>query len=468
MSSSDILLERLRVATADEYEIERQIGRGGMAAVFLARDLALNRHVAIKVMRPDLVDVEGLQDRFVIEARTAAQLDHPGIVTVHAVRQRAGLLFIVMKYIEGHTLEGVLKNERTIEPSRAFAIGGRVAEALHFAHTEGVVHRDVKPSNIMIDLRGRPVVTDFGIARVMAGESITVAGSMLGTPTYMSPEQCRGQAATFASDQYALGVTLYEMIAGKPPFGGSMFELLDAHRNATPEPLSRFVPVDSELEQLVNRMLAKDPSQRWGSLGEVAERLGTDTRTTFSGFGEASSHTPSAAAATIPVPEPAEPAAETPATVDPTQHKLRRVLIGTAGMLAVVLSALVIKWNQSGSTPPPPATPVVTQAPVPVPVRADSDTVASQPVDSTTVAAAPKDSSPPPVIDSAPPPVKKPAAKPTATAPKPRADSVRPLRIAPESLAIECSRLLERVSLGERLTPAETALLRRSCQKKGS
>src|SRR5262245_18300834 len=145
-------------------------------------------------------------------------------------------------------------------------------------------------------------------------------------------------------------------------------------------------------------MLAKDPSQRWVSLGEVAELRGTDTRTTFSGFGEASSHTPSAAA-TIAVPEqPAEPAAELPATVDPTQNKLRRVLIGTAGILAVVLGALVIKWNQSGSTPPPPPAPAATQAPAVV--HADSDTAVAQPVDSTQIATAPKDSSPPPVVDS--------------------------------------------------------------------
>src|SRR5262245_10258653 len=191
-----------------------------MAAVFLARDLALDRHVAIKVMRPDLIDVEGIQDRFVIEARTAAHLDHSGIVTVHAVRQRAGLLYIVMKYIEGQTLEAVLKRDRVLDPGTAAGIICRVAEALHFAHGEGVVHRDVKPSNILIDSRGRPVVTDFGIARAAAGQGLTVAGSILGTPTYMSPEQCRGLPATFASDQYALGITMYETLVGRPPFGG--------------------------------------------------------------------------------------------------------------------------------------------------------------------------------------------------------------------------------------------------------
>jgi hypothetical protein len=245
-----------------------------------------------------------------------------------------------------------------------------------------------------------------------------------------------------------------------------MFELLDAHRNATPEPLSRFVPVEPELEELVNRMLSKDPAQRWGSLGEVAERLSADARTTFSGFGESSLATPTTAPAIAATDAPAETAPE-PAVAEASQLNLRRMLIGTAAVLVLVLGALVIKWNQSGSTPPPPPPPAaVTQAPVPV--HTDSDSVASQPADSTPAATAPKDSSPPPVRDSTPPPVTKPAPKPAATTAKPRPDPVRPIRIPPESLAIECSRLLERVSLGERLTPAETALLRRSCQKKGS
>src|SRR5690348_3229982 len=132
MTSPEQLLERIRAATADEYEIEREIGRGGMAAVFLARDVALQRRVAIKVMLPDLINVQGVQDRFVIEARTAAKLDHPGIVTVYAVRQRAGLLFIVMKYIEGHTLEDVLRSQGQIEPAATALIASRVAEALSF------------------------------------------------------------------------------------------------------------------------------------------------------------------------------------------------------------------------------------------------------------------------------------------------------------------------------------------------
>ena len=154
---------------------------------------------------------------------------------MYAVKQRYGLLFIAMKYIEGQTLEAVLRERGTMDPAAVAYVGSRVADALAFAHAEGIVHRDVKPSNIMIDHRGRPVVTDFGIARVTTAQSITVAGSMMGTPTHMSPEQCFGLPATAASDQYSLGITLYEMLTGRVPFNGSFFELITAHREQAPE-----------------------------------------------------------------------------------------------------------------------------------------------------------------------------------------------------------------------------------------
>ncbi|HKS05590.1 MAG TPA: Ig-like domain-containing protein [Gemmatimonadaceae bacterium] len=273
-SAAELLLERVRSATQDEYAIERELGRGGMAAVYLARDKALERRVAIKVMLPDLIGVAGIEDRFVIEARTAAHLDHPGIVTVYSVKQRDGLLFIVMKYVEGRTLEEVLAGSRTLETGVITTVASQVAEALHFAHGENVVHRDVKPSNIIIDTKGRPIVTDFGIAKIATGRSITVTGSMIGTPAYMSPEQCRGLPATAASDQYALGVMLYEMLARRMPFEGTMFELIHAHCNEAPPPLHDLIPdIDRELESTVMRMLAKNPRERWESLGEVARQL---------------------------------------------------------------------------------------------------------------------------------------------------------------------------------------------------
>jgi eukaryotic-like serine/threonine-protein kinase len=480
MSGPDPLLQRVRVATGDEYQIEREIGRGGMAAVFVARDIALDRRVAIKVMLPDLVNVAGLQDRFVIEARTAAHLDHPGIVTVYAVKQRAGLLYIVMKYIEGHTLEAVLRSQGQIDPTAVALIGSRVAEALSFAHGEGVVHRDVKPSNIMIDARGRAVVTDFGIARVLTAQSITVAGSMLGTPTHMSPEQCRGEPATAASDQYALGVTLYEMLAGRPPFTGSMFELITAHREQRPPPVSEFVAgVDPALEQTIMRMLAKVPADRWPSMADVAGRLSTHTtrhrgdenlRATLVMTGSATYETPDRGVPAADVLTPPD-GGSTPVTPVSLQEPVRVreagggrvVLWSAAGLLALVM-AVALTWTERNGART--ATP---------PARLDSAPPAAAPpaapvVDSATRAAAIRDSIVRDSIvrdsvirDSS---AKVASAKAAAAkAARPQRPAVITPRLRPESVSVQCARLLERASLGERLTDSERVLLRDRCQK---
>ena len=492
MSGPDQLLQRVRAATADEYQIEREIGRGGMAAVFLARDIALQRRVAIKVMLPDLINVQGLQDRFVIEARTAAHLDHPGIVTVYAVKQREGLLYIVMKYIEGHTLEAVLRSQGQIDPTAVALIGSRVAEALSFAHGEGVVHRDVKPSNIMLDARGRPVVTDFGIARATTAQAITVAGSMIGTPTHMSPEQCRGEPATASSDQYALGITLYEMLTGRPPFTGSLFELITAHREHAPPPVSEFVTgVDPALEQTVMRMLAKAPGDRWPSMADVANRLSSHT-TVHRGDEQLRATLVMTGAGSLETPERGVPMADvltppgggatpvTPVALPGSVVRVRdagggRVLLwSAAGLLALIMAvALIWTGRYSARTAAPPAR--VDSAST---TRADSavrdsvarvafvrdsimrdsivrDSVVRDSIvrDSTTRAIAARDAS---RRDS----VAKAAAARAPVAKKPAAPRVRP-----ESVNVLCARLLERASLGEKLTDSERVLLRDRCPK---
>lgn len=270
-SGPDLLLAVVRKATEGEYAVESEIGRGGMAAVFLATDLALDRRVAIKVMLPDLEAVKENADRFLIEARAAARLDYPGIVTVYSVKHRDGLLFIVMKYIGGRTLDALLDDPAEIPLAVAAGLVGHLAEALHFAHGEGVVHRDVKPSNVLLDSRARPVITDFGIAKVTTSPSITLTGALIGTPAYMSPEQCRGLPATVLSDQYSLGVLAYELLARRRPFTGSLFELIHAHCDDAPTPLSLLRPdVDPGLSDAVMRMLSKNPRDRWPNLGDVS------------------------------------------------------------------------------------------------------------------------------------------------------------------------------------------------------
>jgi serine/threonine-protein kinase len=215
-----------------------------------------------------------MRHRFLAEARTAAHLDHPGIVTVYSVKERDELIFIVMKYVDGPTFEEVLSRQGPLGVREAVAVLMQVAEALASAHAEGIVHRDVKPSNILIDRRGRAVISDFGIAKAADGARLTQTGALVGTPTYMSPEQCRGLPATPASDQYALGIVAYEALAGKAPFKGTIFELVTAHAQDRPEPLEERRPdAPPQLVAVVNRMMAKDPRERWQTLNDVVREL---------------------------------------------------------------------------------------------------------------------------------------------------------------------------------------------------
>ena len=268
---ADDLSEQLSRATAGEYQILAELGRGGMAAVFLAEDLALGRRVAIKAMIPGLGGAEGMADRFLLEARTAAQLSHPHIIPIHAVRTTGQLRFFVMKYIAGRSLDRVLAETGPLPPAVVQAILAQVASALEHAHRRGVVHRDIKPANIMLDEDGAAIVADFGIAKVAQAVSLTQAGSSVGTPTYMSPEQCTGRPVTGASDQYALGCVAFELVAGRPPFvHQEVVPVLLAHVSDAPPPLLQFrADCPLELAAAVDKMLAKDPDDRWPNLAEA-------------------------------------------------------------------------------------------------------------------------------------------------------------------------------------------------------
>jgi len=266
--------DRLRRATAGDYEIRGEIGRGGMAAVYLAYDLLLNRRVAIKVMLPQLSASPVMRERFREEARTAARLDHPNIVTIHAVREADDLPLLVMRYIEGRSLADVLNVWGALDVPVARLVLSQVARALAYAHEEGVVHRDVKPANVMLDRRGSAIVTDFGIAKAAESPHLTQTGAAVGTPAYMSPEQCLGRLATAASDQYSLGVVAYEVLGGTVPFGGSSLEVQWAHAREGPRSLQSLRPdCPPALAAVVMRMLEKDPAKRWPSLTDVAAAL---------------------------------------------------------------------------------------------------------------------------------------------------------------------------------------------------
>ena len=266
---------RLQAATAGEYEIFTELGRGGMAAVYLARDLALNRRVAIKVMAPGLLLGPGMMERFKQEAVTVANLQHVHIVAIYGVRQIGDLHFFVMQFVPGRTLEGVLRDVGALPIPVVRAWLFQIGSALGYAHRRGVIHRDIKPGNILLNADGEAIVTDFGIAKVAESPNQTQTGTVVGTPVYMSPEQCYARELTGASDQYSLGVVAYEMLVGRPPFSGSSFALMRAHTDTPPPPLHELRPdVPPAMEAAVMRMLAKTPEERFPSLADALVSLG--------------------------------------------------------------------------------------------------------------------------------------------------------------------------------------------------
>jgi len=272
------LIDDLQRATLGEYDIAKELGRGGMATVFLAHEIALDRKVAIKVMSPALLSSgKGMADRFKREARTAAKLSHPHIIPIYGVRESGKLLFFVMKYVEGVALDAIIKQHGALPIKMVQAVLAQAGGALDYAHRNGVVHRDIKPANIMVDIDGWVIVTDFGIAKVRESQGLTMTGATIGTPTYMSPEQCSAKEITGATDQYSLGIAAYEMLTGKVPFDAdSVMSLMWQHFHEPPPPLLERRPdCPPVLAQAVERMLAKAAADRWPSLEEAIEVIGT-------------------------------------------------------------------------------------------------------------------------------------------------------------------------------------------------
>jgi len=270
-------VDALRQATLGQYEILAELGRGGMATVYLAHDLALDRKVAIKVLAPALLLMgEGMVERFKREARTAAALSHPHIIPIYAVKESEHVLYFVMKYVQGRALDTVIRDVGTLPIPMVQTILAQVGDALGYAHRHGVIHRDIKSANIMLDEDGWAVVTDFGIAKVVQAEGLTMTGVTVGTPTYMSPEQCETREVTGASDQYSLGVVAYEMLTGRLPFlGDSTMAVMYAHFNERPRPvaeLRRDCPPN--LGAGVMRMLEKDPLRRWPAMDDIVAVCG--------------------------------------------------------------------------------------------------------------------------------------------------------------------------------------------------
>jgi serine/threonine protein kinase len=265
------LFEALRHVTLGDYEILGELGRGGMAVVYLAHEIRLPRKVALKVLAPHLHSLPGMATRFLHEAQTAAVLEHPNIIPIYAHKETPDLVYFAMRYVNGLPLAKLAAKVGAFPVTLVRALLADVGGALSFAHRHNVLHRDVKPGNVMIGREGSVFVTDFGIAKRSDSPGLTLTGQFLGTPEYMSPELCRGLAASPASDQYALGIVLYELLAGRCPFeGDNPNYVMEQHRTAPVPPLGDFRP-DSpvELTDAVMRMLEKDAADRFSSIDEA-------------------------------------------------------------------------------------------------------------------------------------------------------------------------------------------------------
>ena len=268
----------LATALGQQYEIVRPLGRGGMGAVYLARERALDRFVAIKMLRPDLAAFPDGRERFKREACVAAQLSHPSILPLHTFGEVNGIWFFVMGYVRGVSLAERLRVEGRISDDEAYRILIELAEALECAHRHDVVHRDIKPANILLDDEsGRAMLADFGIAKVQgAGDSLTLTGAIVGTPHYMSPEQSLGESTVDSrSDVYSLGAVGYKMISGREPYEGVPAEKLIYHRLAfDPPPLPSVAPsVSPELAEVIARCMTREPAGRWQTARSLRDAL---------------------------------------------------------------------------------------------------------------------------------------------------------------------------------------------------
>lgn len=287
MSSVHFLIDK----TLGKYKVLEHVGHGGMAEVYKGQHVQLDRMVAVKVLHPFLADEEGFVVRFQREARIVATLRHPNIVQVYDFdyNDELSIYYMIMEFIDGPTLKSYLKNG-LLSTEETARIGSLIAEALDYAHQRGMVHRDIKPANIMFIAEGQPVLTDFGIAKMLTLSGLTASGAMVGTPAYMAPEVGMGKPGTSASDIYSLGIVLYQMVTEKLPFESeSPMGMVMQHINDTPPPPSQFMPALSpDLESVILRALQKQPEDRYSSAAEMASALrqaiGLDTPRSAAAF----------------------------------------------------------------------------------------------------------------------------------------------------------------------------------------
>lgn len=327
----------------DQYKIVERIASGGMGEVYKAIDLELERDVAIKCVRPELSELEEATKRFRAEARTLAKLSHLNIATVYRFFAEGERLYLVMEYIDGKPFGEMITNQGSIPHQQAVNLVKDALQGLGYAHRHKIVHRDIKPGNLMVDQENTVKVLDFGIAHLIGGTRLTRVGSAVGTPAYMSPEQVLGRDIDPRTDIYAIGVVLYEMLSGKLPYtANSDFELMRAHLEEVPRPLSELSKNDvpRALQDTVERALAKDTDERFQTAEEFAVALDA-----AEGNG---------AARTAIVPPPTQPQtvpvdrAPPPAPAHSVFDKYRAALVGGGAAVVVILLALLF-WQKPGA-----------------------------------------------------------------------------------------------------------------------
>jgi serine/threonine protein kinase len=411
-SGAEGLMQRLQRLVEGKYKVERMVGKGGMGAVFLAHDLTLEREVAIKVLPPDISMDEHIVKRFQQEAKTAAKLDHTNIIPIYRVESEGGLNYFVMKYIAGTSLEDVLDQKQPLAMDYIQRVLWEAACALGHAHQRGVVHRDVKPANIMFDHDGRVMLTDFGISKALqAASGFTGTGMIIGTPHYMAPEQAKGGTVDGRADQYSLAVVGYRMITGELPYTGDsvhtilykhIFEVVPnagAKRSATPDFLTA----------AITRALAKEPEQRFGSMEEFATAVWPEQPVAVPKAGASRTQRrpppPRTARADVPTEVTSAPTTPIPrGGLKIAPPKKKRSGIGMmVGALVVVVAGVggYIAWagkQQSPPAPPPQAATPPAPPPVALPVESSRST-APPPAPRRT---GPRQTQPPPAPPPAP------------------------------------------------------------------
>ncbi|WP_412102879.1 protein kinase domain-containing protein [Plantactinospora sp. KLBMP9567] len=363
------------VLLGNRYRLDERIAGGGMGDVWRGTDEVLGRTVAVKILLPALLDEPGFAERFRGEARTMATINHPGVVDVYDYGSDQQIAFLVMEYVEGDALSRTLSRVGRLTPARTMALVAQAADALQAAHDKGIVHRDVKPGNLLVRPNGTLVLTDFGIARSALVGQLTAAGSVLGTASYISPEQAAGEVATACSDVYALGVVAYQCLAGRRPFeGNSAIEIAMKHVRDAPRQLPGDIP--PAIRAIVERSMAKDPKARWQSAAELA----AVSRQAAATIGMANQ--PGRPVASLPVP-PQRPAPPPPAPAMPPRPTsvppAPRVPPGAARVAPHSPAVAPVARPPAGAAPVGPAGYNRGAAPVPQPVRPRPEAAYSYP-----------------------------------------------------------------------------------------